>query len=83
MSKTLLLTVLVALVSGTVAAGEVYKVLDADKSGTISQQEAEAMPGLTDQWKDLDVNVDGQLDQEEFARFEFVEIKAPEETPGK
>ena len=87
MLKTRYIAVAALLVSGSVAAAETYMGLDADKNGAISMEEATAMPSLADKWEELDVNVDGQLDSEEFARFETIEVKTPAkvqvETPAK
>lgn len=79
MSKKLLIAVLAAMASGAVIAGDAYSALDADKSGSISEAEAAALPGLTDQWKKLDVDGNGELSKEEFAKFETSEIPAAPE----
>ncbi len=78
MSKLLLTVALMALTSSIVIANEVYTALDADKSGTISQAEADALPSLSEKWKDLDADANGELSTEEFAKFETMEIQAPE-----
>lgn len=79
MSKKIIAVLLAAMATTTVIAGETKAeaVFDADNNGTLSQEEAKAVPGLTEQWKDLDVNADGQLDPTEFAKFVAVENKAP------
>ena len=77
MSKKLLIVALAALASTAVVAGDAYSALDADKSGAISEAEAAALPGLTDQWKTLDDDANGELNVEEFAKFETSEIPAP------
>ena len=77
MYKTLYFVGCAVLTCGAAYAGYVYESLDIDRSGNISQEEAAAMPGLVESWKQLDVNVDGALDQEEFARFDFVQSEAP------
>ena len=60
------------LTTGTVCAGTTFETLDVDKDGAISQQEAEAMPELTEQFAKLDLNEDGKLDMDEFALFAAV-----------
>ena len=57
------------LTTGTVCAGTTFETLDVDKDGAISQQEAEAMPELTEQFAKLDLNKDAKLDMDEFAKF--------------
>lgn len=76
MSKKLLIAVLATMATSTVIASEAYSALDADKSGTISEAEAAALPGLTEQWKTLDADASGDLSMEEFARFETTEVPA-------
>ena len=44
--------------------------LDTDHDGYISQEEAMNNQDLVNRWGELDTNADGQLDEEEFARFE-------------
>jgi hypothetical protein len=48
---------------------------DIDNNGTLSMEEAKAVPGLSEQWEALDVNQDGQLDAAEFSKFVAVETK--------
>ncbi len=57
---------------------DTYAALDADGSGTLSIEEAEVIPSLTENWETLDADASGELDIEEFAAFELVE---EEETP--
>ena len=78
MIKSLFLVLVAAMFSTTVIAGDTYTALDVDNSGSISEAEAAALPGLTDQWTTLDADANGELTMEEFARFETSEIKAPE-----
>jgi len=80
MKKTYLVASLAMMASSVAFAGGTYSALDADKSGAISQDEAAAMPGLTEQWTTLDVDANGELSIEEFARFETSapEMSAPE-----
>lgn len=80
MPKKYLLATLAILASSSVLAGDAYTKLDADKSGSISVEEAAALPGLSDQWKTLDADADGTLNVEEFARFETKEIKEMKKT---
>jgi len=78
MLQKLTLAALAILVSGgaTAAADEsMYKNLDANQDGAISQEEAAAMPGLNEKWVELDVNADGTVDEAEFAK---MEVSAPE-----
>lgn len=67
------------------AAGEQHQdmtALDTNQDSYISQEEANVAPGLVERWDELDVNQDGQLDQEEFARFETEEgAETPAEAP--
>jgi predicted porin len=74
MFKKLTLAALVVVFSGaTVAADEsLYNKIDANKDGSINQQEASAYPVLSEQWTELDTNADGTLDQAEFAKFEMI-----------
>ncbi|HEX23297.1 MAG TPA: hypothetical protein ENH21_07685, partial [Chromatiales bacterium] len=53
-------------------ADDTFKKADTDQSGSISKEEASALPGLNEQWDTYDLNTDGVLDEVEFARFELV-----------
>jgi hypothetical protein len=68
-----LLAVLALTVAASAAhAGEgTFGKVDTDSSGTISKEEAAALPALTEQWANLDSNMDGALDEAEFAKFEL------------
>ena len=77
MYQKLTLAALTLLVSGAAIAGNLYRDLDANEDGAISQEEAAASPTVSDQWTTLDTNADGQLDQAEFAKMEVTEEKAP------
>lgn len=44
-----------------------WEILDADKNGFISKQEATASQQLSDQWDKLDSNKDEKLDMAEFS----------------
>ncbi len=81
MNKKFMLAVLLSVVAGTSYAGNpststtsegsaMYKKLDANQDGYISQREGEAMEVLDRNWTAVDANLDGQLDTVEFARFE-------------
>ena len=62
---------------------EGLKSLDMDHDGYISQEEALNNQELVNRWDELDANADGQLDEEEFARFEpegTTEEQAPKPT---
>ena len=69
MMQKFLATLFVALLSAAAFAGGM-EALDADGSGTISQEEAQADPMLVEKWGEIDVNQDGQVDSAEFAQFE-------------
>lgn len=55
---------------------DTYAALDADQSGTLSAEEAEVIPALTENWETLDIDASGELDAEEFAAFELVDEAA-------
>lgn len=78
MNKTLI-TILagVCLASGTSAGQDntSYQALDLDNDGIISEQEADAVPQLKEAWKQVDANMDGQVDRAEFSAFEITEPK--------
>lgn len=65
-----------ALAACSTQTDTAYQALDTNKDGMISQEEGQSMQGLTDQWAQLDVNMDGQLDEAEFAKFELMEQPA-------
>lgn len=50
-----------------------YDKLDQNRDGVISQQEADAAPGLKDAWDRVDTNMDGLVDRSEFSAFETTE----------
>ncbi|MBL1260353.1 MAG: hypothetical protein COB33_007475 [Thiotrichaceae bacterium] len=61
----------------TVAAGAAwagddksFSELDTNSSGTIDRTEAAVVPALSEQWVVLDINMDGKLEEAEFAKFE-------------
>ena len=85
MKKNVALAAVLAALSGAALAGgsgiegaaqehEAQSVdlqaLDANMDGAVSEQEAQGNPQLVVRWDELDSNNDGQLDQDEFARFE-------------
>ena len=49
---------------------DLFKQLDKDGNGQISQQEAEANSTLSKSWSTFDENGDGRLDAQEFSAFE-------------
>ncbi|WP_260292020.1 EF-hand domain-containing protein [Sedimenticola hydrogenitrophicus] len=79
MTKKIMTALFAALAAAAVIAAESQTdvALDTDNNGSLSQEEAKAIPGLIEQWDALDVNRDGQLDPAEFASFVAVETKAP------
>lgn len=52
---------------------DLFKVLDADGDGMISQDEATAHEAVNKQFDQLDVNQDGQLSEDEFNMAESAE----------
>lgn len=85
MTKNVALAAILAAFAGAALAGETgiegaaqeheaqsgdLQALDADMDGAVSEQEAQGNPQLVVRWDELDTNNDGQLDQDEFARFE-------------
>jgi len=78
MKQALLFAAVVTLASGAAFADDTFKQADADQSGTISKQEASALPGLSEKWDTYDLNTDGELDAVEFARFELAMPKDKE-----
>ena len=60
----------IALEGSSVAGEEEYKALDADQSGTISADEAQAHSALSEKFSEVDANQDGEVDMAEFAQFE-------------
>ncbi len=81
----------VALAASLTCAGAAYaggekhqdmSALDTNQDSYISVEEANQVPDLVARWDELDANLDGQLDQEEFARFETEEgAETPAEAP--
>jgi hypothetical protein len=55
-----------------------YSSLDADRNGKVSKDEAKGMSDLSSQFKSLDANSDGDLDQAELSKFEAMEGDAME-----
>lgn len=78
-----LFALLALIAAGTVQADEAFDKIDADHSGTISQQEAASLPTLNQQWMELDINRDGNIDAAEFARFEMEESSNDNKHEGK
>jgi Leucine-rich repeat (LRR) protein len=65
------ITILIAMLFSTsiIAAADAFSVLDADNDNAISKDEASSLPGLTDHWKELDVNADNKLSIIEFQAY--------------
>ncbi|MEJ6472845.1 calmodulin [Pseudoalteromonas piscicida] len=57
------------LASATAMAGEDFASYDTDGNGAISLSEAKVNTALIEQFKDLDVNADGELNETEFSNF--------------
>ncbi len=74
MFQKLTLAVLALFVSSVAIATDqgLYRDLDLNEDGAISQEEAAALPGLNSKWDELDVNSDGVLDAAEFAKLEVI-----------
>lgn len=70
MSKKLMIVAVAILASSTVFAGNTFTTLDVDKNNTISEAEVAALPSFVAQWKALDVDENGELSVEEFAKYE-------------
>ncbi len=56
----------VATSNATKTAEELWKILDVDKNGSISKEEASASQEVSAQWTLLDLDQDGQLSEKEF-----------------
>ncbi|MCF6253280.1 MAG: hypothetical protein L3J38_00840 [Thiomicrorhabdus sp.] len=68
--SVLVLAVALAGSSAAIAtseAGELWKSLDANKDGVISQEEGSASQAVSAQWSLLDLNQDGVLSEKEFS----------------
>lgn len=57
------------LASANTIAGEEFASYDTDGNGAISMSEAKVNTALIEQFKDLDVNADGELNETEFSNF--------------
>jgi Ca2+-binding EF-hand superfamily protein len=70
------------IAAGSVYAGsqstesEMFRNLDQDQNGAISQQEASKQQTLSQDWAKYDTNQDGQINASEFSAFEM-EQKEP------
>ena len=69
---TLLIAVSTTYAAEKSAEKNMFKDLDKDRSGTISQKEASKQKQLSKNWASYDTNQDGQLDESEFSAFEAV-----------
>ena len=81
MSPKFALAFVLSTFLSTACTGErsrIYNQLDGDGDGYINSGEGAVLEGLAEHWELLDTNKDGQLDKEEFARFEIEPI-APRE----
>ncbi len=67
MNTRIALATVILLASSATLAADAFTALDTDGNGLLSADEASKMPGLMDQWKELDSNEDGSLDAKEFA----------------
>jgi len=70
MLKKLIVSSAIVFSAAAAQADERFALLDQDASGTLSKEEAVAMPELAAAWGQLDVDADGQLTPEEFSRFQ-------------
>ncbi|MCF6346368.1 MAG: hypothetical protein L3J00_07865 [Thiomicrorhabdus sp.] len=61
-----------AVVATSEATGELWKILDTNKDGEISKEEASASQDVSSQWNLLDLNQDGVLSEKEFALVSLV-----------
>lgn len=59
----------IALSSTLAQAGDQFALLDMDRNGSLSREEASALPELAARWEELDVDANGELTVDEFARF--------------
>ena len=64
---------------GTDGQGESaqFQSLDANSDGVISQDEAAGHQGLVDNWKSVDKDESGTIDQSEFSAFEQMQQGEP------
>ncbi|MEO2268831.1 calmodulin [Pseudoalteromonas pernae] len=56
--------------SAAFALDATFESVDLDSNNSISMEEASKLPELMSQFKELDVNTDGELSREEFAAAE-------------
>lgn len=56
-----------AVVALSDTTGELWKILDTNKDGVISKEEASASQEVSSQWSLLDLNQDGVLSEKEFS----------------
>ena len=75
MKKHFLSATFVTLVSTTALAEDSgafpFNELDANHDDALSAAEAGALPGMSNQWKALDENADGQLSRAEYAAYQI------------
>jgi Ca2+-binding EF-hand superfamily protein len=73
MKLKLAIAAMVAAFSMVAVAGDEefeWSKLDADQDGKISAEESKAHAALSEQFTEVDVNADGEIDEVEFAQFE-------------
>lgn len=58
-----------------------FAVLDEDKNGFITAEEAVEVPGLAARLTQLDVNADSKLSREEYAALAVEELQQPSAAP--
>jgi len=59
-----------AAFAGDGHSASAFEMIDKDGDGAISMQEAETSQGLSESWKTLDKDENGNLDVSEFSAFE-------------
>ncbi len=68
MINKILIAAFLAIVASSSFAADLT-VLDTDKDGLVSKDEASISPAIIEQWDILDTNQDGYLDEAELAAF--------------
>lgn len=81
--STFIATGLLVTASATVVADELYKSLDANQDNMLSKEEVSIMPGVVKVWDQLDADKDGQLNAEEFAKYEEIKLLSKTEEKPK
>jgi len=83
MQRTFLDSVVVTSFGGTVSTGNCHKLQGAQNSCVTGRREAETTPSLKEQWKHVEVGVDGRLDHQELARAGLAEATAARQIPHR